>query len=147
MAELKASDLPSELRKVLLEQARDQIGDAEFQQLVGSVGEDGIIEALLAGSAKQPEVSETAASKIAGFFTYVFFWAIFLAVMMGLFWSAEHWAMWYGKVIFGVTLGPFVYFHAGGSDHWFAILSVWLTGLASIVFIMWGLIQWLVSAI
>jgi len=147
MAELKASDLPDELRKVLLEQARSQIGDAEFQRLVGSVGEDGIIEALLARSATQPEAPQTAASKIAGSFMYVLAWAVFLAVMIGLFWAAENWALWYGKVIFGVTIGPFVYIHASGSDHWFAILLVWLAGLASIVFILWGLIQWLVSAL
>ena len=147
MAELKASDLPSELRKDLLDQVRSRIGNTKYQELVDSAGEDEIIEALFVGSADQPEPPPSAASKVADFFTTVLTWAICLAVVLGFFWSAGNWALWYGKVIFGVTLGPFVYFHASDSDHWFAILMVWLAGLASIVFILWGLIQWLVSAL
>ena len=49
--EIDASSLPPSLRKQLLDRIRGQIGEAEFQSLVETIGEDALLESMLARSA------------------------------------------------------------------------------------------------
>ena len=57
---IKAADLPDSLKRPLLGKIKDQIGGSQYDQMVGSMGEDGLLDILLSSTSEAPSSSATA---------------------------------------------------------------------------------------
>ena len=76
---VKASELPSEVKKHLLGKVKEQLGDSEYRQMVDVVGEDTLLDMVLAKSSE----GESTTSKVSDPKDTAAFWvAAILAFMI-----------------------------------------------------------------
>ena len=66
---MKASELPADIKREMLERIRDQLGSDEYDKLVKQVGKDGLIDLALQGmeQAAREAKEHSGSDKVEGF--------------------------------------------------------------------------------
>lgn len=153
---LNSSDINNGLKQEILKNIRIKLGEYEYQKLVDSLGEDGIIEAVIQQAKNQEKTPIIAKkeNKIKKVFTTIItgvaIITIALLVILVFTYGTDYFNFWYGKIITGFFLIPFAVFVLGldinvlfDFSDWTCIIGILLT-IISLIIIIWGIIQGLV---
>jgi len=133
---LKASDLSEGTKRQILDEIRNRLGQTQYQQMIDSLGEDGLINAILTiETANKSETSvKRKGGKASSFFSTTLVVIGAALIFCGFFWATDNFEHWYGKIVTGILLIPFL---------------LWLTGFSipeEFIYILVGIIAILISA-
>jgi hypothetical protein len=158
---VKAADLPDSLKRPLLNQIREQVGGSDYDRMVGSVGEDGLLDILL-NSAPGPSSSASSGTAL-GYRQNP--WSKAWEVVLGVLgWNPLMWAFFsFGNGWGGVAgvLGFFVLlyfgaalFQAVGALSAISTGLAWLVGIvaggaavAGVGYVLWIGVPWVLSGV
>ena len=116
---IKASHLNDEIKQALLQNIRQKLGEYEYNKIYNSIGEDGIIELFLKQTMNENSTASNK-SNVAGTIESIFS-SVFIIIFICLVWfsliiGVEHFSLWYGKLLLGIFLAPWIFVIAEVAD-------------------------------
>jgi hypothetical protein len=111
-----ARDLPPDVRAHILSRVREQVGEAEYKQLISQVGEDGLLDLVLSqlGPSNSPTPNRSPRRALPAWVP----WAVLIAVYVGLiYWlvpiGKDNWQWWH-YILMAPAMIWFIWFNGLG---------------------------------